>query len=216
MTLTCPVCDCPQLETGRCGLSTCEQCTHTFQTDLNVTADYAGDYGARTYDTYPQDTSVLRAGYAIGRTALGAGASVLDVGYGNGSFLTTMKSLGFLTYGHDVHCRLDGITRGTVDARYDLITFFDSLEHLPSLRLPLNVRHCIVSIPHRPTWFLADPPRWRHFKPGEHLHYFTPRSLALLMEMRGLHCKHSVPLEDIIRTPQKGVSVNIMTYHFER
>lgn len=214
MGVACPVCS-QSTTPGLCGLSTCQTCTHAFQTDLTVTADYAGDYGARTYDTYPPDTSLLRAGYVLGRTCLTSG-KVLDIGYGNGAFLALMRKGGFSCFGNDLHQRPDGVRRGSVDDAYDVITMFDSLEHLPSLALPMLAEHIIISIPHRPMWFLKHPENWRHFKPGEHLHYFTPRSLSWLMDLRGLSLRHRMPLEDIARRPQVGLAINIMTYHFAR
>ena len=44
----------------------------------------------------------------------------------------------------------------------------------------------IVSLPATSDFVLRAPERWRHYKPGEHLHYFSRDSLDALMFKWGL------------------------------
>jgi len=64
---------------------------------------------------------------------------------------------------------------------YDCVCFWDVLEHIPDFReiepvLALS-DYVALSVP-IPTDGLTD---WKHFKPGEHLHYFTEESLTALL-----------------------------------
>jgi hypothetical protein len=65
------------------------------------------------------------------------------------------------------------------------VCFYDVLEHIsdfsviePVLRL---ANHVVISVPIRN----GDLTTWAHFKPGEHLHYFTEDTLQALMGRYG-------------------------------
>jgi len=92
-------------------------------------------------------------------------------------------------FGIDVHNEDFGVPVVDYEAphTYDLVCFFDSLEHFPSFEpiFQLRSRNVIVSIPNPPEFLLTTPDRWRHYKPGEHLHYFNPSSLDHLMRRLG-------------------------------
>ena len=104
---------------------------------------------------------------------------ILDVGFGLGNFLDVCAQHGAITYGHDLtRDHLPAHTKWVSDptqGEYDLITFFDSLEHMPSLEFLKQIRTKAICIsvpwchqPHESTWLQS----WKHFKPNEHLHYF--------------------------------------------
>lgn len=71
---------------------------------------------------------------------------------------------------------------------YDLIFLCDLLEHIPDFRetdyLFKMTNYIYISLPILPKG--KSLKGWRHFKfeSGEHLHYFTPRSLDLFFEAR--------------------------------
>lgn len=69
---------------------------------------------------------------------------------------------------------------------YDLVCFYDVLEHIedfstiePVLRL---ANYVVTSLPIKNGDDLAN---WKHFKPGEHLHYFTEEMLVALFKRYG-------------------------------
>lgn len=119
--------------------------------------------------------------------------TLLDVGVGTGQFLKyiirnapdvivrgfdvpTMPSTAWLQRSglfHDVnHCR---------PLRFDVITFFDSLEHIPyPEKLLVRIKSTvIVSIPIFED--LLSVKRSRHFRPCEHLNYFTMAGFMMFM-----------------------------------
>ena len=68
---------------------------------------------------------------------------------------------------------------------YDVVCFWDVLEHIPDFKaiepvLALS-NHVALSIPMAKEGLLD----WKHFKPGEHLHYFTEESLVALFHEYG-------------------------------
>lgn len=182
----CPVCGGAGQQYQAINLTACHNCGHIFQTDLNVTVAYDAEY-AHQYDHRPvQKMSALRWQFIQRHLNLSAGSNILDVGYGNGAFLKHALSAGMNIFGIDVHTEDFGIPNVTFDTNFsfDLICFFDSLEHFTAFEsiIKLRSRHVIVSIPNTPDFILTGPEAWRHFKPGEHLHYFSRRSLDLLLD----------------------------------
>jgi hypothetical protein len=185
----CPVCE------GVCehhlihGLTACCFCQHVFQTDLEVAVSYDATY-AHQYDNRPvKEMSDLRWDFIQSRLDLPVKSRILDVGYGNGAFLKRAKAADMTIFGVDLHTEDFGIPVVDFDTPqdYDLVCFFDSLEHFPDFSpiLRLNTRNVTVSIPYTPDFILTEPTKWRHFKPGEHLHYFSRSSLDTFMRNWG-------------------------------
>jgi SAM-dependent methyltransferase len=186
----CPVCEAWDVVRHQNNLSQCGNCQHIFQTDLKVAAVYDADY-AHQYDHRPhREMSILRWNFIQRWLRLPAGSCVLDIGYGNGALLKHARARGMEVFGIDVHGENFGIPTVDYDTdrHFDLICFFDSLEHLPSFDCLFRLRaaHVVVSLPAVPDYLLQAPHRWRHYKPGEHLHYFSAHSLSVLMSTWGL------------------------------
>jgi hypothetical protein len=89
---------------------------------------------------------------------------------------------------------------GIQSRTYDLICFWDVLEHLPSFE-PVKqmldmkkvkfVAATVPIVPDKEGFFLKD---WKHYKPGEHLHYFTKETFELLFDSFGFRLiKHGTP-----------------------
>lgn len=108
---------------------------------------------------------------------------VLDYGCGVGWF-RAFRPLGVEVYTYDIG---DYVQTGIPLKVFDICCFFDVLEHVndftviePILRLS---NYVITSLP------LATQDeglsKWKHFKPGEHLHYFTKYTLEALFEKYG-------------------------------
>jgi SAM-dependent methyltransferase len=189
----CPVCQASCFGLTPHNLTRCLVCHHIFQTDLAVTVSYDANY-AHQYDRLPvKEMSDLRWNFIQSCLNLTRGSRVLDVGYGNGAFLKRACGAGMSIFGADVHTEDFGIPVVDLETKisFDLISFFDSLEHFPSFAplLRLRSKNVIVSIPQTPDFILDAPRRWRHYKPGEHLHYFSHRSLDTFMAQWGFQRK---------------------------
>lgn len=179
---------------------------------------YDQEYVKNRYDSYGEITnymSHLRLGYILG-TIKDPINSILDVGYGNGSFLKVCKKIIPECYGYDVTSYrvpegvvfLDDWTKSEVD----LITFFDVLEHLenPYIIKDLNVKYLVISLPwchyESDEWF----EEWKHRRPNEHLWHFDERSIQNFANTCGFEVISSTSLEDTIRGRYKGTP-NILT-----
>ena len=215
--MPCPVCHAASESTE--GVSVCPVCKHIWQTGLAVKAVYDAKYIRERYDVYPttEAISYLRLGLV---KAFIIGGRLLDIGYGNGCFLKKAAKAGFVSFGSDVHGADYGIReislREAADSPWDVVTFFDSLEHFSNLDLPREVaaraRVVVVSIPCRPDSFPASK-EWKHYRPGEHLHYFSRYSLERLFSPRRKLVSVS-DVEDVIRGKLPAGEQNILTLVF--
>ena len=214
-TPNCPVCG-KVVGVVDGDLSCCESCDHWFQWPANIAVNYDREYIAARYDKYPTTESIsyLRLGFL--QALQSPPARLLDVGYGNADFLSKAKAAGYDVFGCEVH----GINYGYPEInlgeglKWDIITFFDSLEHFNDLTVvkqeAARANIIIVSLPQRPRSF---PDReWRHYRPGEHLHYFSESSLSRLFAQHSL--VKSSNLEDLIRIPQRQNEKNVLTVVF--
>ena len=186
----CPVCDDRGIVQYQNNLSQCRRCSHIFQTDLAVSVVYDAAY-AHQYDRRPcHEMSALRWNFIQRWLGLPGGSYVLDIGYGNGALLKHARTQGMEVFGLDAHDEDFGIpTVGyDTDRHFDLVCFFDSLEHFPAFDCLFGLRaaHVVVSLPAAPDYLLQAPQQWRHYKPGEHLHYFSGQSLDHLLAKWGL------------------------------
>jgi hypothetical protein len=155
----------------------------------------------------------LRVGFL---KAFVSGGRLLDVGYGNGDFVRAAEAAGFDAYGHDVHgvdCRIREVALDA-DESWNVVTFFDSLEHFPDFDLVRcllkRTNYVMISVPMRPSSFPHDR-NWKHFKPGEHLHYFSELSLQQMID-KPLRAVSNV--EDTIRQRSSRGEQNILTALF--
>jgi hypothetical protein len=146
--------------------------------------------------------------------------SVCDFGYGDGAFLRHCLKEGHTCYGHDIsNYPLPNDVSFVKDPStldVDVITFFDSLEHIQDFDLvpflkSIKTKNIIVSVPwmHErlgPEWFR----RWKHRKENEHFHHFDSHGLIQLLHDSGFKITHICNDEDNIR---KSVSYlpNILT-----
>lgn len=100
-----------------------------------------------------------------------------------------------------------GITRKS----YNIITMYDVLEHIPNfldVKPVLDIcKNVVVSVPVKP----EDLPwaEYKHFKPGEHLHYFTDDLIEYLFDYMGFKLFHK-------GTPECPPRQYIKTYIFIR
>ncbi len=169
-----------------------------------------------------ENISYLRLGYLLSQLGK-IPKSLLDVGYGNGAFLTIAKKIIFNCYGYDILpaypldkeiVQLDNL----YEKKVEVVTFFDSLEHFDNIydihRLRCN--HILISVPFchylDDDWFL----HWKHRKPNEHLWHFNLDSLQNFMKAMGFNYRAHSYLEDVIRKPTDERYPNILTSFFSR
>lgn len=189
---------------------------------LNKTVIYDYDYINKSYNTYGEkgpQISGLRLGYLI--ASLGySPKSILDIGYGNGDFLKICKNT-IDSYGNDIsgYPIPDGVTyiNNIFDKHYDVISFFDVLEHFEEIDFikDLKCNYIYISVPWchflSEEWFM----NWKHRKPDEHLWHFNQKSIENFFNEMGYKMIKSSSIEDIIRKSD-GDYPNILTCIFKK
>lgn len=193
-----------------------------FSINRSITANYNYSYVAR-YEKYPQKAlSKIRADVAL---ALAKNLTqVCDVGCGTGAFLGELKERvpNLNTFGYDVsdYPLPDWINKvpDWSEKAWELVTFFDSLEHFTNIDFVenLNAKYVIVSVPwYHPclghSWFY----NWKHRRPGEHLWHFTPDTLSAVFARGGFIPRIIGNPEDQVRKSDNFTS-NILTVGFEK
>jgi hypothetical protein len=181
---------------------------------------YSDIYNSEQYKLNSKLISYLRYGYivgSIGRTP----TSILDVGYGNGEFLLAASNQVIDCFGYDVsdYPIPDGIQRSPsmFDRKYDVITFFDSLEHFPDIDFvkELKCNFVCISVPN--CFYFSDEwfDNWKHRKPDEHIWHFNYQALVGFMGANGYWLVNSTDVEDTIRKNNQPYS-NILTCVFKK
>lgn len=138
---------------------------------------------------------------------------LLDYGYGDGSFAALAARIVPYVYVYDIGdypvpsvcCR----TTRPHKMRVDVVTYWDSLEHIPNLEeaVKVDASYIAVSVPCLP--HIDQFENWKHRRPNEHLHHFTAKSLLDWMTEHGWDHKASAHLEEAVRS-------DILTVLFER
>jgi len=113
--------------------------------------DYNFEYSNK-YNNYGEKAnylSYLRLGVLLGNINK-IPNSILDVGYGNGSFLNASKNIikncsGFDISGFPLPDDIS-IENSIIDKHFDVICFFDSLEHFDDINIVKNTNKMIVDI----------------------------------------------------------------------
>lgn len=175
------------------------------------------------YDNYGESTnymSHLRLGFIVGSIG-NVPNSILDVGYGNGSFLKTSRQIVSNCYGYDVSGVNLPDNIGVVDSlfgkHYDVITFFDSLEHFDNIYFldKLDCDYICISVPwchnFNDEWFN----KWKHRRPNEHLWHFDEKSLKCFMNSQNYEYINHTNIEDTIRKTEYSYP-NILTSIFKK
>lgn len=158
---------------------------------------------------------------------------VLDVGCAAGYFLRVMQEEGWEVTGLEPSAPIraaageligaDNVRGGTLDdcdlepASFDLITFWDVIEHIPDPVAALRSARRLLApggkllIETQNVDSLAARllgKRWQHYKHAEHIYHFQPRTLAEVLRRAGF--------EVLENTPRRGGKYVSMGFVAER
>lgn len=139
------------------------------------------------------------------------GFNLVDVGIGSGQFVTASGMLGYDVNPAGVEWlnqrnRFADMYAG----QYDAMTFWDSLEHIDDMSAAVEHidRFAFVSIPVFSGY--DDVLASKHFRPDEHIHYFTVAGLIRWFDEQGFNCREYNQIESDIG--RQGIG----TFVFER
>lgn len=129
----------------------------------------------------------------IKRHLLGGEASLIDVGCGTGDFMREFqrRNLDFKVGGFDVIpevvAELRAQERFCDDFRRDVVTLWDSIEHMPAPEIVLKrvQRGALLCVSVPVFESLRDIRASKHYRPGEHLYYWTSQGFIDWMSLYG-------------------------------
>jgi hypothetical protein len=169
---------------------------------IEYNCEYSNKYN--NYGERANYLSYLRLGVLLGGINK-IPNSILDVGYGNGAFLNASKNIikncsGFDISGFPLSDDIS-IENSITEKHFDVICFFDSLEHFDDINIigKLKCDYVFISVPWchylSDQWFL----NWYHRRPNEHLWHFNDKSLIKFFNENGFECIYQSNFEDTIR-----------------
>ena len=150
--------------------------------------------------------------------------SILDIGYGSGSFLKYCAKMGVKAFGNDI-CKYKmppwTMFAELDDTSYDVITMFDTLEHFHDVSFldVIKPKYLVITVPWLPhrRWAGEQFQNWKHRKPNEHIRHFDIQSLKCFIESYGYNMMYVSNIEDRIRRPDNIYGhPNILTEIFKR
>ena len=193
---------------------------------FDYSESYINTYNTAEYKNNSIKLNLIRLSLMIGQFG-STPLNILDYGYGNGAFLEQAKEHIKSCDGYDVSPVKvpDGCNRvQTLNGNYDCISFFDSLEHIKDISFIkfLKTKSILISLPYCKNinefdtmdLFIKWFDTWKHRKPNEHIHHFTPESLELFFQLMGYRMGLICNMEDEIRKPEKEKTKNILTGFF--
>lgn len=198
------------------------------QRDAVVEMNYDEEYTQIRYDALPKEIQLsmshLRLGNLLGAMKGRVPESLLEIGYGNGAFLNAASNIIPNVAGYDIPPAypLDNSKIKQVDDtykdNYQVVCFFDSLEHFENIYEISNLKteYIYISLPWCPfnrTGNVAQFMNWKHRRYGEHLWHFDDKSLTNFMKEIGFKKLQTSNIEDTIRK-NPAMSPNILTGFF--
>jgi hypothetical protein len=153
--------------------------------------------------------------------------SVLEIGYGTGTFIEAAAVAGISRCaGYDVaryplppNCSFIEWEDALLQS-WDILALFDVLEHIPdsSFLKEIKANHIALAVPYCRWQELGDDwfRDWRMRLPDEHLHHFDPNSIRALMSHFGFRCVELNTFEDGLRLREGETGPNIILAFFER
>lgn len=169
-------------------LMLCEENGVAWQTDMTSRVDYGREYWDKCAG---YEGSVIAEEINAARVAFVAhyfGGTVCDIGIGSGAFVRARP----LTYGFDVNpeaiawLKREGLFASPRDG-FGAFTFWDVLEHVetPAEYLSLVQLHGWVFVSLPIFRDLREIRASRHYRPGEHLYYWTDAGFIGWMALHG-------------------------------
>lgn len=164
----------------------CDLISSSLQENKNI---YEETYYNK-YEVY-KETQIGKAikelRYSILTKYVPYGSSVLDYGCGTGEFVE-LSSINYNAYGYDINPNSKWCDTNNLNAKYDCVTFWDSIEHTNSPKKLIRFfspKYIIIALPCTDDYPYDDLTEWKHYRPHEHIHHYSEKALRKLVESSG-------------------------------
>ena len=183
-------------------LMLCEHRGVAYQRDMakdriRYDAAYLARFDSPAYTQSPAAMAVRAGRRELVARHLAKGASVLDVGAGAGLFVWDARGAGYDARGFDVmapaadRLRAQGLYAEEL-GDFAAVTLWDSLEHMEDCGIVRKVRKGGLLFASLPVFEDLNAIRAsKHYKPGEHLYYWTAAGFVAYMALRGFRLLES-------------------------
>ncbi len=140
---------------------------------------------------------------------------LVDVGSGNGVFVSCAKSIFKQSYGYDL-CGPSITEKDLMSIDWDLIVLSDVFEHFEDIQdlFSISWEYAMLSFPETPNVKSFEELKgWRHFKPDEHIYHLNLQGMKewLVNKDPGIEILASDHFEDHIRRRWDESVPNITT-----
>jgi 2-polyprenyl-3-methyl-5-hydroxy-6-metoxy-1,4-benzoquinol methylase len=176
-------------------LRICERHGVAYQRDMRAARVAYDDSYFDRYKSY--EGSTIEQALNAGRCAMLArhvekGASVIDIGAGSGAFVRKAQAAGYQARGFDVIPKTvsqlrDADAYAEDPGLFDVVTFWDSIEHIdcPEILLREIRANALVLVAIPVFTDLRAIRDSKHYRPGEHLYYWTVEGFVNWMALYG-------------------------------
>lgn len=176
-------------------LRVCEHRGVAYQADMRVGRKSYDDSYFAAYQSLsgsPVELALNNGRCALLARHAPANTTVIDIGIGNGSFVRAALAQGFQAMGHDINpaavawLQAEGLFSGAY-RDFDALTLWDSLEHMenPEVVLKRVRRGAIMCVAIPVMKDILRVHESKHYKPGEHLYYWTAQGFIDWMALYG-------------------------------
>ena len=229
----CHICGSKNIEKAQNELSGCNECSLQFLTNFESPEYYNQIYNKNyfnggVYKNYLEEELYRRQLFStkmkLIRKYIPGEGSVLDVGCGMGFFLMEMKNKGYHVDGLDISKYAANLaseklntsifsgdlTNASLESKqFDIVTFWDVLEHLynpvESLKEVSRIiknNGVLVIETLNISCFTAKilKEKWPLYYPPYHLYYYNYRSISRLLENTGFRIIKSFPVQTYIKS----------------
>ena len=187
----------------------CEEFGVAYQADMSARREYDDSYmdKVRAYEGSEIARKVNAGRVSMLMRQLGPnvrGLRALDIGAGTGEFIRAAITAGFVAMGCDV---MPAAKRALCEsglwcsepAWFDAVTMWDTIEHMEDPGKVLD------AIPAGARLFVSIPVfedlhairESKHYRPGEHLYYWTADGFVSWLGLRGFVCKEASDHETV-------------------
>ena len=146
---------------------------------------------------------------------------ILDMGCGVGAFLKKTPP-NFMSFGIEIngleveHCKGQklSVSNSIPVEEFDAITFWDVLEHFPDLNFIHNLKETFlkpggfifITVPNFTRELLPTIIAWKHYKPNEHIHCFSEKSIDAFCDKFGFKYISKNYEESVVRGDHKSIA----------